>query len=110
MKNSEMRYPVSGTSALQPEFGKPRANATIIAFPGQEASTKRISLPAVSNRERSPRRPATLWGQLLESEIVSSLRYGTAKGVSYDRVKPWQAIAAGIAFSGASFAAIMLGF
>ena len=103
MKNFEVRCPVDGTSALQPEFerGVGRA-ATIIAFPGDPASTKPCmrdgNLSAAKARDR-----------LMATDMAWSLKNGSVHGRSYDRVEPWQAIAAGIVFVSLSVCSLLVG-
>lgn len=112
MKNFEMRCPVDGTSALQPRFEQPSSSAgTIIAFPGQHAVSAAQAMP--NNRRsasESGHRVAThMRVRLNESDMVQCLRYGSAQGLGYNRIAPWQAVAAGLVFSLTAFGSILLG-
>ncbi|WP_080797363.1 hypothetical protein [Arabiibacter massiliensis] len=100
MKNFAMRYPVNGTSALQPKLSHPSSSrGTIIKFPAQAA-------PCAAHGSLGAQRCGAR-DRILGSELVRSLRYGTAKGRSYDRIAPWQAVVAGIVFAAVALLAVL---
>lgn len=93
MKNFEMKYPVEGTSALQPKLDPaPARRARIIAFPERPISGARVA---------QPRRAS--------ESLVSAVRAGTAQGVSFDRVQRWQAVLGGCVFAALAFAGLIVG-
>ncbi|MEG0790051.1 MAG: hypothetical protein RSB04_08845 [Gordonibacter sp.] len=115
MKNFDMQCPVSGTSALQPEFEHARAHiGTIIEFPSHYSCIRRTAYerssfgmhakPGYAEAMRNDRR-----GYLFNPEMTHSLRHGSISGVAYGRVKPWQAALVGCAFSAFAFASLLLG-
>lgn len=61
MKNFEMRYPLDGTSALQPEFGHVPAAGAIIEFPGTfpKALARRLRTRRDHRLQRIVRTPTT---------------------------------------------------
>lgn len=111
MKNFEMHCPVDGTSALQPKFEHTASSAgTIIAFPGQHDAW--TGQPVSDNHQiATPSHNATsrVRARINETEMVQSLRYGSAQGCAYNRIAPWQAVTAGLLFSVVAFASILMG-
>ena len=97
MKNFEMRYPIIGTSALQPKFDHPSSSTGfIIEFPARSAA-------GAANEESCTR----LRDRVLDSEMVRSLRFDSAKGRAYGRIAPWQAALAGIVFAMTAFVVLV---
>lgn len=103
MKNFRVRYLVDGTSALDSETPQVFAGAeNIITFPGcdspstESTPSKTVGLPT-GRRAVLPIR--TAYGRVLNTEMAQSIRYGTAQGRAYNRIRPWQAAVAGCVFS-----------
>lgn len=106
MKNFEMRYPLDGTSALQPEFGHAPAVGAIIEFPGS------VSQGACASSARAQRPSSAAHrahGHYGASETVRALHRGSAAGCAYGRVRPWQGALAGCVFSLFAFVSIFIG-
>lgn len=106
MKNFEMRYPLDGTSALQPEFGHAPAVGAIIEFPGSVsqgayASSARVQRPSSAAHGAH--------GHHGVPETVRALHRGSAAGCAYGRVRPWQGALAGCVFSLFAFVSIFIG-
>lgn len=102
MKNFETHCPINGTSALQPKLEP----GNVIAFPGSSASSSAYRV--MGTRNDSPDLPRMVRSRVLDSEMAQSLRYGSAQGRSFDRVKPWQAAFVGVVFTLFSFASVLL--
>lgn len=93
MKNFEMKYPVEGTSALQPKLDSaPARQARIIAFPERAAQTGSSAHAGCG-----------------DASFASAVRAGTAQGVSFGRVQPWQAVVGGCVFAALAFASLFMG-
>ena len=89
MKNFDTKYPVEGSSALQPHYGAaPARHARIIAF------------PEVQGASGAPR---------VESRIAADLRNGTVQGLSFGRMQRWQAALGGCAFAALALVGVVLG-
>ncbi len=107
MKNFETQCSVDGTSALQPEFQHAPAHAgNIIDFSTRaiccsHPSTQRVSFGIAPRSGQQ--------ANLFKNEMTHSLRYGAIGGISYDRVKPWQAALAACTFSALAFASLFVG-
>lgn len=101
MKNFEMYCPIEGTSALQPNF----KTGKVITFPSRSAFSCE---PDSSNLDASVASLSSFSSLALNSEMAQSLRYGSARGCPFERVKPWQAVVTGILFSSLSLASVFL--
>lgn len=87
MKNFDTKYPVEGTSALQPNYQTaPISRARIIAFP-------------VVQDPHDARRS--------QAGIASILRDGTVQGLSFGRMQRWQAVLAGCVLAVLSFVSLL---
>lgn len=106
MKKIEERCYVNGSSALKIEpFRSPSRSATIIAFPNRNAR------PVVCEAHRSPEASRSgVRERLLATDMGRALRNGNARGVAYECVKPWQAVAVGSVCFVSSLAAVLVGF
>ncbi len=123
MRNFEARYhaeyPTQGSAALNPRYEE---NSTkqgiIIAFPGSTEHAEQDALfqcahlshpqhakPLDDNRCRHRMVSVAFSGvqrtmdTLMRSDFVSNVRYGSAQGISSNRMKRWQAVAVGCVFS-----------
>lgn len=118
MKNFEMKYRIDGTAALQPRFEDAFSQAeNIIDFPVPTLSSRgggcasinpalETGLASQVSGTAEGMRPKHL--SLFETEMVQSLRYGSASGQSYDRIKPWQGALAGSLFFAVAIASLFL--
>ena len=85
MKNFDTKYPVEGSSALQPHYGAaPARHARIIAFPEAQGASA------------APR-------------IAAGLRNCTVQGLSFGRMQRWQAALGGCAFAALALVGVVLG-
>lgn len=118
MNNFKEIYPVSGTSALQPSCKTDqKRTAAIIAFPMSEASAHaapvcrapRGAHAAVPNARRLEAAARRSYVRIKDTEVAQGLRYGSAQGVPFGRMKRWQAFAAGGAFAACAFLSLFLG-
>lgn len=118
MNNFEEIYSVSGTSALQPSRKTDqKRTAAIIAFPMPQtpehaaparcaARGAHAAAPSARRLEAAARRSCE---RIMDTEVAQGLRYGSAQGVPFGRMKRWQAVAAGGAFTACAFLSLFLG-
>lgn len=97
MKNSNTRYTVIGSSALQS-----KSEATIIEFPNLSVSQEVPTVSKVSLR-------AKFKSRLSSSHLIQGLRKGSIKGTAINRSKPWQNVLAGSFFFVFALACIYFG-
>lgn len=98
MSNSVKNFPIEGTAALRVEEGAVE-RTQIIAFPGH---TRR----PLHAKPETPASEGTVHGLLIgklasameQSEMMSSLRYGTCKGKAVGRMTSLQAAGASLFF------------
>ncbi len=113
MKNSEVCYPISGSSALHPDLhDTPSGRENIIAFPGMVPSDQKEGTLAsrgfYQNLSKASKFSTVSLDRLRNTEMVRSLRYGSAQGVSFNRISRWQAVVACVVFCAMAFAALFL--
>ncbi|MEG1830213.1 MAG: hypothetical protein RR204_00170 [Raoultibacter sp.] len=89
MKNTKTHYPVVGTSALQVQHALHQKGQHIIAFPGTSP------VVAGAHVEQAPSLHTRLIRKMDQSEALSELRFGSMRGVPFQKVKTWQSFAAG---------------
>lgn len=102
MENFEARYPMEGSSALQPEAV--RSHATIIEFPAATRQEHEACRPHPVTRPASDSLAAHAAERVRHSEVISGLRTGHTRGISFDVATRGQSIALG-----AGLFAFMLG-
>lgn len=111
MKNSEVRYPINGSSALRLDLHNTLpVRQKIIVFPGAEHPDREvesfISHGVIQDMPKVQNLSALRVGRLRDTEMVKSLRYGSARGVSFNRMTRWQAALAGVVFCTIALAAL----
>lgn len=128
MKNFETRYPVNGSSALRPEYDDANSarRAYIIAFPGVKTHQDEETSSPSHHRPQHAASQATVQSihhvglhavprahetvrvkdRLMHADCIQSLRYGTAQGVPFNRMKRWQAVVAGSICTAFAFAVL----
>lgn len=112
MRKNVARYPIDGTAALQIEINNPTAcTGTIIAFP----ETKQLDPQRTRTAQTATSRHITAEGvfrgfvqSATETDMVQSLRYGTAKGQAFNRFTRMQAFLVGLFFTVVSFGTLFL--
>ncbi|MEG1750218.1 MAG: hypothetical protein RR241_00430 [Raoultibacter sp.] len=103
MKIIKTQYPVAGTSALQVEHPINHRGEHIIAFPGQ-----RVSSP-FSLQESKPSFHTNVLSALKQSEAFTELRFGSMRGVPFNKMKTGQSIMTGCACAVLSLIVIFFG-
>lgn len=111
MQNSEVRYPINGSSALRPDLRHtPSLCEKIIVFPGADALNQEEKSYAprsfIQDMPQDQILSALHIGRLRDTEMVRSLRYGSARGASFNRMTRWQAAMACVVFCAIAFAAL----
>ncbi|MEG0476558.1 MAG: hypothetical protein RR572_02680 [Raoultibacter sp.] len=89
MKNTKTHYPVVGTSALQVQHTSNQKGHHIIAFPGTP------SVVTGAHAEQAPSFRTRFIRKMDQSEALSELRFGSMRGLPFQKVKTWQSFAAG---------------
>lgn len=104
MKKIMAGYPIEGTSALQPIFDSaPSQHARIITFPTYQARQDDRAVRAPSGSH--VKAPA----HCLESNLVSTVRTGSAQGLAFGRFQRWQAVVGGCVFTALAFVGVLAG-
>lgn len=111
MKNSEVRYPINGSSALRLDLRDTVSiREKIIVFPGVEPLDHEegyfASHSAIRDMPKDQNPSVFHVGRLRDTEMVRSLRYGSARGVSFNRMARWQAAMAGVVFCAIAFVSL----
>lgn len=109
MKKLEAYCPVNGTAALRPNFDAAATarRENIIAFPGNMPAEDTVA-PLGDPAAPSGAMDLKSYRKALENtEFMRSLRYGSAQGVAFNRVKRWQAVVIGLLIFTFSFATLL---
>lgn len=109
MKKLEAYCPVNGTAALRPDFDAAATarRENIIAFPGSTPAEDTVD-PSRGSVAPSDAMDGQSYRKALgDTEFMRSLRYGSAQGVAFNRVKRWQAVIMGLLLLTFSFATLL---